>query len=926
MTRKLRTVSVLAVVGIVALSSVSSWGLTDAELIAVRDGFDGRRDQMLAAQVADPYPVNSPVWCNQDYALAALYLDVEPNAANAAVIEACNLVLNDPNCPANCSLHWKGNLFYRIYEYFKQGSSYFPGRLTPEAEAKICEVMWFYAQGESFLADAATEPYKTWTFWSSENHTAQHYTTNWSAAAILKDVAPYNTYTYNDGSTAQEQYDAWTAFFKEYLRERAKRGLLLEIGSHTYSKYTLQGWYNFYDFAEDEVLRARGGMLLDLWWADWAQDQIDAVRGGGKIRVYQKYTETGTSDAAYAMCWYGLGIGTAASKHPGVMCLATSTYRPPLVVIDIALDVAGRGVYESKSRRPGKRLLPIPDPLPPRLTNILDWNNGGIYRYTYCTPDFVLGSLMVDKRANADWMAGSAQNRWQGAIFKGADNGRIFPQCVPSPTGYENTYNQHWSVQNKGTMIVQRLSTSEHAGDMRVFFSSDYLTLTEENGWVFAEAYSAYAAVKPAWGGYVWDDNNWLRCSDRDAPVIFEVARASDYMDMFAVFKMAVGSQTIDVTNDVLTYTGLGGSGTLTFYTASGATALPEIDGVPINITPDHTFDGGFIHEDWASGVVTISKDSRQLVLDFNGGAVEPNLICGDWGYFAGDINRDCNVDGEDIARMAAEWMEDCTSLEAPTEEFTDDDYTVGLWHFDSTYLIGSDVYHPDDDSAHPGRDRDMKEYVDGDPYINLVGSGKWGNCVNIDDTGGVNYYMLHGQLWPADGDTFRYQGWFRFADGGDLGGYLCHVYDQVHVHVYSVSDDAIFRVHVSGDLLGDPDNYVEITASLPDTTAWQYVEAVYDGSAIVLMTETETVTAAGIGPIVPNSRNMYIGSRKNKNRFTGLMDEVKMSTVGPGMCTESLDSDLNSDGKVNLEDFGGMGGDWMRCTNPNVVGCIDTR
>ena len=125
-------------------------------------------------------------------------------------------------------------------------SSYFPGRLTAEAETAICEVFWNWVKSQARIHDA--NPSRTWWFEGSENHTAMRRTTGWHGAKILKDVAPYNTYIYDDGSTAAEQYAAWVEFHKEYLRERAQRGLLVEIGSTTYVKYSLQGWYNFYDF------------------------------------------------------------------------------------------------------------------------------------------------------------------------------------------------------------------------------------------------------------------------------------------------------------------------------------------------------------------------------------------------------------------------------------------------------------------------------------------------------------------------------------------------------------------------------------------------------------------------------------------------------------------------------------------------------
>ena len=150
---------------------------------------------------------------------------------------------------------------------------------------------------------------------------------------------------------------------------------------------------------------------------------------------------------------------------------------------------------------------------------------------------------------------------------------------------------------------------------MQVYFGSA-LTSVEEDGWVFVNTGDAYAAVKPAWGSYSWDDAYWLRLSDDYAPVIIEVALASDYMEMFSVFKSAVKAQTIDLNSGVLTYTGLGNSGRFTFYTNSSQ--VPKLDGVPINFEPGFTFLSPFMNEAWADGVVIISKDDRQKVLDFN--------------------------------------------------------------------------------------------------------------------------------------------------------------------------------------------------------------------------------------------------------------------------------------------------------------------
>jgi len=70
---------------------------------------------------------------------------------------------------------------------------------------------------------------------------------------------------------------AFNDYYKRFTRERAGKGLLVECASG-YNKWTLNSWYNIADFSRDPVTRQRMKMFLDLYWADWAIEQIDAVR------------------------------------------------------------------------------------------------------------------------------------------------------------------------------------------------------------------------------------------------------------------------------------------------------------------------------------------------------------------------------------------------------------------------------------------------------------------------------------------------------------------------------------------------------------------------------------------------------------------------------------------------------------------------
>jgi len=595
--------------------------MSAAELRAVLEKFEERRDGMLRRQVTKPYPAEGP-WHYTDFALAALLLNEKVDEANAALLELfekypCN---PDPKRkrtdPEVQDYHWQINLLHRIWFFFNSRSHHYPGRLNPEVEKAMLKVFWDSARRHCRIEYADTE--RTWWIWGSENHGAMSRSGFWATAHILKDAPGYKNRRYADGSTPAQMAAAWDAFYRRFARERASKGLLVEIAS-TYNKYTLQGWYNMADFAVDPVLRKRMRMLLDLFWADWAIEQINGIRGGAKHRIYPGRTSNrGVFFNGQGMAWYYFGLGNERSAHPGHMCCATSSYRPPLAVVDMALDAAGRGTYEYVSRRPGLNLLPKPE--------AAGWDHyvlrpdyGGILRYTYCTPDFIMGTSMVEARPQPHWSNISSQNRWDGVLFAGHPDAVIFAQPLKPKRG--SVYNSHWSVQHKGVLIAQKLRTHRHAHGQRIWFPAA-LRRIEEGGWVFVEAPRAYAAVRVVHGDTEWQDateqdqapGQWLACKDQFTPIIMEAARKKDGLD-FAAFRATVKFNPLTHEAGVLRYRSSHYDTELTFYTAS--TRLPEINGRAIDLRPPKAYDSPFIRGDWDSGVVVLKKGAREVVLDF---------------------------------------------------------------------------------------------------------------------------------------------------------------------------------------------------------------------------------------------------------------------------------------------------------------------
>ena len=618
-----RSLAALHLAAIVLLASTHVATLvgaekTDADLRAIRDSFASRRSAMLRQQVENTYPrltgnadAQLYSWNKLDFALAALFLDVELERANQAVLDVTAKGVEQRNLTGEERFHWIAPLLIRIYELFHSESPHFPGRLTPTAEKAIRHVLWDYCRGRCQMQ--LWSPDRIWWFWGSENHDAQRLQSLWGATKILSESQEYEGNLLDDENTVAAHYRMINQYVSERFRERVKKGLLVETASPGYSKYTLGCWYNYCDFGDEELSRL-AETALTLWWTDWALEEIDTIRGGAKARVYQgEAAQKGQTDCAAAMAWYYLGIGPPRNAHPGLMCLATSQYSLPLVVMDIALDVEGRGNYEYRSRRPG-----LLDPDKSKIARELDMYaletaGRGLSRYTFCTPDFIMGSWVQQKRPLTEWSAISSQNRWQGVIFAGSDpDARIFPQCMGLRNG--KTYNQYWSLQDKGTMIVTKLPGPEYskqAGDMRVFFASS-LKRHEDHGWIFAEAERAYAAVRFTGSNpsYTWDDSDWARSQDSTKPVIIEVASEKDYVD-FQAFQDSILAKPCNLSEERLVY---GESERLVFSTRGNR--LPEINGVPVDPNLTKTFDCPYLRQDYDTGIVTIAKGSRRLILD----------------------------------------------------------------------------------------------------------------------------------------------------------------------------------------------------------------------------------------------------------------------------------------------------------------------
>jgi len=608
--------------------------LSDSALMAIRDGFDTRVAELFDAQRNLPFVkgeiresrdpvrparVNRFAYSITEYATANLWFRQNIDVVNAALVDYGDYFVNNSETIYDRdNFHWHSEVVLRLIDMFGQKGSIQAGLLEEATENKVLEAVWLYCKrrqadqtGYNTKAEADADVSQTWYIYESENHHSQSFCTQWHFAKLVKDRPLFKDRKYDDGRTALAHFESWNDYLKLYFTERAKKGIYIEIMSRDYNHKSLKGIFNIYDFTADVELKRKAGLYLDLYFTYWGQEHIDGVAGGGKSRLYQD-TSQGTSEYGYLF----FGVGEKPEFDSTILTAMTTTYRPPLVVVDIVCDRLGRGVYEVLQRPLG--LAADGYYQPPIYHMRTDY--GGIARYSYCTPDFVMGTSMFEARPSNDWTLISGQNRSHGVIFAGHVKAAILPQCEKNESN--RSYNAQWSVQKKGTLITQKLEKNVRAFRSMVWFAADGLSEPiEDNGWIFAESAGAYAAVRVVDGGYGWEEvderrakGKWLFCENEYTPVILEVDQKSNYAS-FEAFRAKVNANTLTFKDRVLQYTGLSGDA-FTFY--ADYSKVPKINNTPVNYAPPKVYDSPFLKADWNSGLVHVQKGDRQLVLDFN--------------------------------------------------------------------------------------------------------------------------------------------------------------------------------------------------------------------------------------------------------------------------------------------------------------------
>jgi hypothetical protein len=514
-----------------------------------------------------------------------------------------------------------GTSYMRLYAMGNPRNGKIPSLLTEPASRNFEKEMWRVAKANSKLAEASRP---VWQMEGSENHHISSKSGDLLAMQFLRRIPEYAGQKLDDGSTLEQQYEVRLAYWLKWFDERAKYGQFIEAASPSYQGDSVAALFNLRDFAEDEILRRKADMYLDLAFAVMAEETLLTTRGGPKsrVKVGHEYDGGMASERSYNLMFNAPG---RTFTPLGENTLTTSSYSPPPAVLKLAQDTTGRGTYSFATRWPGPvaegggRSMGDPDG---RLWRTLDPQRS-VVRRGFCTPGYVLGSAALDPR----WLDDTSMGfRWQGMVFADDPLSRIGFEVLPAKRKDWHGFNPFFSIQDRNVLITQKWvpippnPPTANPSYLRIYFSPTLDLVQEEGGWIFAKGGNAFAAVKVVAGGYQWtpawqhadtiteETKAFVTLDTENAPVILIANDASDYGGSFDAFKSAIKARPVQYADGAVKFE------TLTFY---GPAMNGLINGEPVNLTPARGYDSPFIRSEWGSGLIHIRKGDDTLVLDF---------------------------------------------------------------------------------------------------------------------------------------------------------------------------------------------------------------------------------------------------------------------------------------------------------------------
>lgn len=454
------------------------------------------------------------------------------------------------------------------------------------------------------------------SIYTSENHVLLFHTSRYLMAQALPD-ATFQAYN-KTGKQLLAEDGAW---LRTYIEYRARQGW----GEFDATGYMVTNWgslTNLYDYCADPELKLRAQMMLDLMLADIAVDSLHGLHGGAHGRTKNNHVLDHAIGGTYILQYLHFGDidpATVAKRTAEIDALAT-TYRAPPIIVDLALDRAD--TYVNLER---KHLHNVDDPLPEKPLD------GSIRKYTYWTPDFILGCVQKQddypETLKGKWYAHHEQQEWDLTI--GArTRSRLFThhpgQGGTGTHGYwvgDTRCNCGHFFQSQGALIaLYDIPPAEPLQLIHAYLpKNEFDEIKERDGFVFLREGNVCAALKLL-QGYEWtSEGQWkdkeLISKGNKHAVVCEAAKLSD-VGSFQTFQDDILANAIQFDPNAMS---------LVYHSKRygelrmNTKRLRELNGKPIDLDYP-TYGSPYMHSPWDSGIIEITKNKQRLLLDFRAG------------------------------------------------------------------------------------------------------------------------------------------------------------------------------------------------------------------------------------------------------------------------------------------------------------------
>lgn len=405
-----------------------------------------------------------------------------------------------------------------------------------------------------------------------DSHTENHLLVHYATALLAAEAWPQSVVSGDSASNTHEEY-------KQYLinwyNKRLKRGLGEYNSAHYYfvDTYALE---ILYTYTEDEQIKQICSDMLNYIYADGLDNNINDNFGGAALRTYA-YKELTTRFAGFKRM-FNLGNYVIDEKYDyanlQISQSFTSEFRPLEMLYNQALDTQRR--YENLETSETYHL--------PYDT---EWDSF-VTRYTYVTPDYVLGSKINYISPSSEYdlnnLDGHQEMPW--SLQLGSKSSRLILGGLQSrneissrlywmSSSGQNTYKL---MQNKNMLVGIYALTDESTFVHYRIPKNEFKTVDEESGWIFIDDTDVYVAFKPVTktAGYTWSNDTTvsgqiklseseIKVTEKYSGFVLQVVDKTEYSGTYDEFKTdIINNTTVEYGfNDVvckLIYTGLNGT------------------------------------------------------------------------------------------------------------------------------------------------------------------------------------------------------------------------------------------------------------------------------------------------------------------------------------------------------------------------------